>query len=202
MKDKIIIKDANFSQNGIKEQGYIDFTVDNGRASGTQQGYVLFDDGTYVGRNRLSGKGTNYHNNWIKSTKAIVVHPGDSIVVMNMAGSLGYMCIFAYRSAIINTVTWPTYTPLDGNNQQWITISYGSGHYAKAAYTSGSKVPLVVRNTAAYDMCIVIQGRKTSGSVTPTEVPYMEYRIYTDNPEAYEEDIEEPEEEESEPETT
>ncbi len=184
MGKRIIIKGANFATNGMKEN-YIEFTVENGGASGTQQGYVYL----VRNRNELSAKSAaNYYYNWIKSTKSILLYPGDIIAVKDMPTPMGYMCIYGYRQVIEGM--YPVYTPASSSQK----ISNLSPH----DYIETSYAPVMIKNTHATDpLYIVLEGRKASGTpdgekeLSPTATPYIEYRIYTDHPERYEEQPEE-----------
>ena len=190
MGKSIIVKDASFSANGMKDS-YIDFTIENGKASPTQQGHVVFGNDTtaHQRRNMLQSNGGTY-SNYVKSTKAIRLKPGDSIAIMSPPSPLSFMCIYGYRDIYVNTNRWPIYTPT--SSQQAITLYNGSRYYSVYSYRESSSFPIAIKNTLENnDFCIVLQGRKSSGKVTPTEVPYIEYRIYTDHPEYYEEDTEE-----------
>ena len=192
MGKSIIVKGASFSTNGMKDS-YIDFTVENGKASPTQQGMVVFGNDTtaHQRRNMLQNttSGSTYYR-FVKSTKAIKLKPGDTIAIMAPPSPLTFMCIYGYRDIYINTSRWPIYTPT--SSQQAITLYNGSQYYSVYSYRESSSFPISIKNTLANnDFCIVLQGRPASGNITVEQVPYIEYRIYTDHPEYYEEDTEE-----------
>ena len=188
MGKRIIIKGAHFSVNGTKEN-FIDYTVENGGASPTQQGYVYL----VRNRNELSAKSAgNYYYNWIKSTKSIILYPGDIVAVKDMPKPMGFMAIYGYRQ--VNEGLYPVYTPTSSSQK----ISSQSPH----DYIETSYAPVMIKNTHATDpLYIVLEGRKASGTpegekeMSPTDVPYIPYRIYTDFPERYqEEEVSEPSE--------
>ena len=183
---KLIIDGANYSTNGIKEQEHVDFTIENGKASGTEQGMILFGS-SYTSRNHLSRTSSTTYNNYVKSNKAIYLYPGDTLVVMTPQSPMTFMCIYGYREPVTDMTNWPSYTA--GTSDKFVTKSSGSSHYQPYKYVESSVFPLVLKNThTSQNLCIIIQGRKSSGTLTPLEAQYIEYRIYTDNPEAYDEE--------------
>ena len=170
MGKKIIITGANFSTNGIKEI-YIDFEVS------TAQGIIMV---TGSSEGKLGPTDGAYHTKYVHSSGSVIkLYPNDTIAVLTVPNQNLRTCMVSYHSV---TAVYPDNIA----NTTYQTI----GSYYKRTGNS-TILPGKLLNDTDHVLYLTIEYSVESGSITPTAYPMIAYRIYTDNPENYEE--EEPE---------
>lgn len=167
MGKKIIINGANFSTNGIKEN-HIDFEVS------TSQGIVMV---TGNAEGKLGPNGSTYHTKYVHSSGSVIkLYPNDTIAVLTVPNQNLRTCILSYHS--VNSVY-----PDNIANTAYQTI----GSYYKRT-GNVTTLPVKLLNDTDHVLYLLIEYNVESGSITPTAYPTIAYRIYTDNPENYEEE--------------
>lgn len=170
MGKKIIITGADFSANGIKEN-HIDFEVS------TAQGIILVSNDTNEGS--LAPNTSQYYNKYVHSSgKVIKLYPNDTAAVLTVPHQNLRACILSYYSV---TAVYPDNIV----NDQYQTIG---NLYKRTKNVESTLLPIKLLNDTDNILYLAIEYSVASGSITPTAYPTIAYRIYTDNPENYEEE--------------
>lgn len=176
MGKKLIINGANFGKNGLREQYVAMETL-------TEQGYVI--QTSSGGYRTLAKTDTAYYKNYVKNKESIVLYPGDTIVFSENDYMVQYT-IYCYPS--VNGTNYPSYEA--GTTTKYVSSVSPS---LRATYNGATDtLPTSVKNTTEDVLYVVLQGRGSlsSGSLlSPSTLPSLAYRIYTDSPENYESEI-------------
>jgi hypothetical protein len=169
MGKKIIIKDADFSVNGIKDN-YNEYKIPS------VQGIVYFTGGD-AGKIYRSN---TYHSRYVHSgdaEKSIVLHPGDTLAVTKCVDANGveisdWRTAIIYYSSVVDSVYPANETPTVNNT------SVSPGTYVGNVNGTNWKT---YKNTSNSDRYVIIQNFVVSGSLSISAVPYLYFRVYSDD---------------------
>lgn len=165
MGKRLIIKGADFSENGMQEN-YTEHEVT------TEQGLInatLSDEGR-----TLTGTTAASYSLYVHSNQSIILHPGETIAIVERPESTTRACIFAYTEVtsiypalVCNSGFQNIGTPING----WGTSEYNGAH-------NDTRLPRILKNTSDVDYYIALQVNNPDG-ITPTSCPKIAYRIYS-----------------------
>lgn len=185
MGKRIIIKDANFSTNKIVQQPYVELTTT------TVQGVVVTNTESSnfgkLGQNK-SGS-TWFYNKYVHSNQAIILHPGDTIAIVERPNTTTRAFICAY-SDVKNI--YPALECTDSTQEIGTLVAGKESFPTKCPNAINSSIlPRVLKHYGTKDWYVVLQLNNNDHAITAsnTESDYyigeIKYRIYTDNPTQY-----------------
>lgn len=169
MGKRIIIQGVSYAANGIAEV-YTEHTVT------TEQGMVT-PSTTAANFGKLGSTASGaYYNNYVHSNQSIVLHPGETLAIVERQSNTTRAAIMAYKSvddsiypALVCTSSYQSFGTLVDDFE---TSKFND-------VRNSSYLPRVITNDSEIDWYIVVEVNNENDTITPTTNPAISYRIYS-----------------------
>lgn len=167
MGKRIVIQGVSYAANGIAEV-YTEHTVT------TEQGMVT--PSPLAASFGKLGPTSSYFNNYVHSNQSIVLHPNETLAIVERQDNTTRSAIMAYKS-VDNTI-YPALVCGSG----FVTFGTLVDDFDTTKFDgarNSSLLPRVITNDSEIDWYIVVEVNNEQGKITPTTNPVITYRIYS-----------------------
>ncbi len=167
MGKRIIIKGVSFASNGFKDT-FVE------KESTTEQGYMLLSDATNF--NMITREGDSNTPYYVHTNTSITIEDGESIALTEMPELATTCQILTYKSV---NGKYPALVPEAAH------VSMGTINEKTAR---NATLPKIFRNDTGKKLYVILQVKNDNINLSPTNVPAIRYRIYTEHSERYQEE--------------